>query len=73
MASTRTQIYLSVEQRKRLDTLARQRRKSLAALVREAVDTYLEGAAPDPDVALASTFGRLRELEVPPRSEWDRG
>jgi predicted DNA-binding protein len=73
MPATRTQIYLSVEQRKRLDELARLKGKSLAALVREAVDSYLEGSAPDADVALASTFGRLKELEVPPRSEWSRG
>lgn len=73
MAATRTQIYLSAEQRKRLDALARQRRQSLAAIVREAVDTYLEGSTTDAKVALDSTFGRLPELEVPPRSEWDRG
>ena len=73
MSSTRTQIYLSADQRRRLDELARMRGKSLAALVREAVDSYLEGSGPDAEIALAATFGRLKQLEVAPRSEWSRG
>lgn len=73
MSSTRTQIYLTPEQRKRLDALALRRRRSLAALVREAVDAYLAQAGPDAESALSATFGRAPELEVPPRDEWDRG
>jgi predicted transcriptional regulator len=73
MAATRTQIYLTPEQRKRLDEMARGQQRSLAALVREAVDAYLEQSAPDAEAALAATFGRLPELEVPSRDEWDRG
>jgi hypothetical protein len=73
MSSTRTQIYLTAEQRTRLDVLARRRHRSLAALVREAVDAYLAGLGPDQETALASTFGRLPELEPPSRDEWDRG
>jgi len=74
MASTRTQVYLTAEQRRRLDVLAQRRGKSVAALVREAVDAYLSGSpAADVEAALASTFGRLPQLEVPSRSEWDRG
>ena len=73
MASLRTQIYLTAEQRRRLDALARRQHRSLAALVREAVDAYLAGSGPDAETALASTFGRLPQLEVPSRNEWDRG
>jgi hypothetical protein len=53
--------------------IARQRRTSLAALIREAIDAYLARSAPDTETVLASTFGRLPELEVPSRDEWTRG
>jgi predicted nucleic acid-binding protein len=59
MPSTRTQIYLTPEQRRRLDAIARRQDMSLAALVREAVDAYLAESGPDAETALASTFGRL--------------
>jgi hypothetical protein len=73
MASTRTQVYLTQLQRRRLDELMARRRASLAELVREAVDAYLEAQQPDPDAALAETFGALPNLEVPSRDDWDRG
>ncbi len=73
MAATRTQIYLTREQRQRLDELGRREGKTLAALIREAVDAYLARSGPDPERALASTFGALPDLEVPSRDEWDRG
>ncbi len=72
MVSTRTQIYLTVEQRTRLDALGAREGKGLAAMIREAVDRYL-AAVPDPALALSDTFGTLPELEVPPRGQWDRG
>lgn len=71
MAATRTQIYLTAEQRERLDALARQHGKALAELVREAVDEYLDHV-PNPRRALDATFGALPDLDVPPRGEWDR-
>ena len=73
MASRRTQIYLTAEQRKRLDERRRREKRSLAELVREAVDTYLADRTVDPGEALDSTFGALPRLEVPSRDEWDRG
>jgi len=73
MAATRTQIYLTTAQRARLDALGRQQGRPLAALVREAVDEYLEHVRPDPATALDATFGALPELDVPSRDEWDRG
>ena len=73
MASTRTQIYLTDEQRRRLDQVARREGKSLAQLIRDAVDGYLEDARADPGEALTATFGRTPNLQVPERSEWERG
>ena len=72
MAARRTQIYLTSEQRRRLDERRRRERRTLAELVREAVDAYLADRSVDPDTALDSTFGVLPKLEVPSRDEWER-
>ena len=71
MAATRTQIYLTVEQRRRLDALARAEGITLAQVIRTAVDEYLDDAAPDPHEALKATFGAIPDLAVPDRREWD--
>lgn len=73
MASTRTQIYLTEEQRRRLDELSEREGKSLAQLIREAVDAYLGRRRPDLEEVMDATFGALPDLEVPSRDEWDRG
>jgi hypothetical protein len=73
MSATRTQIYLTQEQRKKLDARARREDTTLAQLIREAVDRYLENEVGEPDAVLTATFGILPELEVPSRVEWDRG
>jgi predicted DNA-binding protein len=73
MAATRTQIYLTSDQRTRLDALRRREGKPLAELVREAIDDYLAHAIPDAREALDATFGSLPDLAVPSRDEWDRG
>jgi predicted DNA-binding protein len=72
MASTRTQIYLTDDQRKRLDLRGRRTGAPLARMIREAVDTYLADDEPDVQAALDETFGTIPELEVPSRREWDR-
>jgi predicted transcriptional regulator len=72
MASTRTQIYLTDEQRARLDAVARRDRRSLAEVIREAVDLFLDEVAPDPDAVLEDTFGSAPDVETPPRGEWSR-
>jgi len=72
MSATRTQVYFTEEQRRRLDARAEQQGKTLAEVVREAVDAYTDGF-PDLQVVLSDTFGSMPDLEVPPRSEWDRG
>jgi hypothetical protein len=71
-AARRTQIYLTADQRKRLDERRRRERRTLAELVREAVDAYLADRSVDPATALNSTFGALPKLEVPSRDEWER-
>jgi hypothetical protein len=73
MSAVRTQIYLTPEQRKRLDDLVRRERKPLAQVIRDAIDAYLASAGPDPEEALSSTFGSMPGLTVPSRDEWDRG
>ena len=72
MPSTRTQIYLTDDQRRRLDARGRRTGASMARLIREAVDAYLADGAPDTQAALDETFGTLLDLEIPDRSEWAR-
>ncbi|MGH2950898.1 MAG: CopG family transcriptional regulator [Solirubrobacterales bacterium] len=72
MAATRTQVYLTDEQRARLDAVARRDRRSLAEVIREALDLFLDEVAPDPDAALEEAFGSAPGLEAPSRGEWSR-
>jgi predicted DNA-binding protein len=73
MAATRTQVCFTTEQRERLDALARRDGKTLAALVREAVDAYVAREAPDWETALAEAFGSTPGFESDGRGDWDRG
>ncbi|HXA43286.1 MAG TPA: CopG family transcriptional regulator [Candidatus Solibacter sp.] len=72
MASTRTQIYLTAEQRAAIDARIKRDGKSLAWIVREALDQYLAPKSEDFEAVLDRTFGSIPDMEVPPRSEWDR-
>jgi hypothetical protein len=72
MSTMRTQIYLTAEQRARIDRVARARGVTMAEVIRTALDQFLD-SAPDPTTALASTFGADKEVSVPSRDEWDRG
>jgi hypothetical protein len=71
--SQRTQVYLTSEQRRRLDELASREGKTLAQVIREAVNAYLVEAAPESEKALAATFGVAPDAAAPPRDEWGRG
>jgi len=72
MASTRTQIYLTEEQRARLDELGRRKGAPLARMIREAVDAYLVDERPDAQAALDETFGVLPTIGLVDRDEWER-
>jgi hypothetical protein len=72
MPSTRTQIYLTVDQRRRLDERGRRTGVAMAHMIREAVEAYLVAEAVDVAAALDETFGALPDLAVPTRNEWER-
>jgi hypothetical protein len=72
MASLRTQIYLTKEQRDQLDAITLRDHRPLAEIIRAAVDAYLSAPSADPQAALEQTFGALPSLTVPSRDEWDR-
>ncbi len=71
MAATRTQIYLTREQRRKLDARRKRDRKTLAAVVRDAIDAYLAERPLDVQEVLDRTFGSIPDLEVPSRDEWE--
>ena len=73
MSATRTQVYFTEEQRRKLDARAQREGKTLAQVVREAVDAYIAQEPPKLEVILDETFGSIPGLKVPPRKEWDRG
>jgi hypothetical protein len=73
MVATRTQIYLSEEQRRSLDEIIAREERSLADVVREAIDTYLARRHPEPNRVFDETFAVCPDLEVPDRIEWERG
>lgn len=72
MPATRTQIYLTDEQRRRIDKVAKANGVTMAEVVRRALDTYLAQDL-DPSTVLAATFGAVPDASVPSRDEWDRG
>ena len=71
--ATRTQIYLTAGQRAALDEVVTREGRTLADVVREAIDAYLANAGASPAEALSETFGSMPEIDVPSRDEWDRG
>jgi hypothetical protein len=73
MPALRTQVYLSEEQRRRLDLLRRARGDSLAELIRAAVDDYLDREGLEVGDALELTFGAAPEAEAALRDEWSEG
>jgi len=72
MSSTRTQIYLTDDQRRRIDRIAETKGLTMAEVVRRAVDDYLDDE-PVAELALSATFGAALSAEVPSRDDWQRG
>jgi len=73
MPATRTQVYLTEEQRRRIDALAEAEGVTMAEVVRRALDAYLNKESPNPRLALAATYGADPSVVPPSRDEWDRG
>ena len=73
MPATRTQVYLTEEQRRQIDALAEAEGVTMAEIVRRALDAYLDEESPDPQLALAATFGAGPGAAAPRRDEWGRG
>ena len=72
MSSTRTQVYLTDEQRERVDRVAASQGITMAQVIRRALDEYLNDL-PDPDAALDATFGAAPDAAAPSRDSWARG
>ncbi len=73
MAATRTQVYLTPEQRRRIDAIVQRDGVTLAEVVRSALDRYLGEVGADVDTALDETYGACHDIQVPARDEWARG
>lgn len=73
MAATRTQIYLTTDQRQRIDELADAEGVTMAEVVRRALDSYLVAGQPGASSVLTRTFGAAPEAQYPDRAEWARG
>jgi Arc/MetJ-type ribon-helix-helix transcriptional regulator len=80
MAATRTQVYLTEEQRRQIEELRARDGRTLAEVIRAALDEYLDThgrEAAEKQLAerqriLEKTFGSMPDLEVPSREEWNR-
>lgn len=81
MAATRTQVYLTDEQRRQIEELRARDGRTLAEVIRAALDEYLEThgqVARERERAetqriLDETFGIAPDFPYPDRSDWDRG
>jgi hypothetical protein len=72
MSSIRTQVYLTDEQRARIDRAAAAEGVTMAEVIRRALDDYLD-AEPEAAAVLAATFGAAPDADVPSRDSWRRG
>jgi hypothetical protein len=78
--ATRTQVYLTAEQRRGIDELRAHDGRSIAEVVRAALDEYLAAHGPAVEEARRAemqrvfdeTFGSMPDLKMPPRGESDR-
>jgi Ribbon-helix-helix protein, copG family len=81
MAATRTQVYLTADQRREIDQLRARDGRTLAEVVRAALDEYLATHGPatmereraETQRVLDETFGIAPDFPYPDRTDWDRG
>lgn len=73
MSAVRTQVYLTADQRHRIDELAGAQGVTMAEVVRRALDAYLLTEHADARLTLVRTFGAAPEAAHPDREGWDRG
>ncbi len=81
MAATRTQVYLTEEQRRQIEELRSRDGRSLAEVIRAALDEYLdthgraaaEKERTERQRVLDETFGIAPDFPYPDRDDWDRG
>lgn len=66
MPSTRTQVYLTDEQRERVDRVAASEGLTMEQVIRRALDRNLDDL-PGPDAALDVTFGAAPDAAAPSR------
>jgi len=68
MGAIRTQIYLTERQRKALDARRRRERKTLAAVIRDAIDAYIgTPATAETQRIVDASFGSIPDFKIPPR------
>ena len=72
MSATRTQVYLTEDQRARIDRAAAAEGVTMAEVIRRAIDEYVDDEH-DPASALQATFGAAPSARVPSRDRWRRG
>jgi Ribbon-helix-helix protein, copG family len=80
MAATRTQVYLTAEQRRQIEELRAHDGRTLAEVIRTALDEYLSTHGREADEAqrakrrrvLDETFGIAPDLPYPDREDPDR-
>jgi Arc/MetJ-type ribon-helix-helix transcriptional regulator len=80
MAATRTQVYLTQEQRDRIEELRARDGRTLAEVIRSALDEYLKTHGREAEEAqlaehqrvLDETFGIAPDFPYPNREEGDR-
>jgi predicted DNA-binding protein len=78
--ATRTQVYLTQEQRDRIEELRAHDGRTLAEVIRTALDEYLathgraaeEARRAQTQRVFDETFGSMPDMEYPDREEWDR-
>jgi hypothetical protein len=80
-SATRTQVYLTQDQRDRIEELRARDGRTLAEVIRAALDEYLathgqiaeEAQRAERQRVLDETFGIAPDFPYPDRSDWDRG